>query len=95
MRADVRGLVASRRLVFLNGAFSMHDEAAPTYIDMLDNLATGHRSIASEFGVQALPTVRAHAPTHFACAPCVSLSEPLARAPRRRSPGRLTLLGTA
>lgn len=57
MRAAVRGLVSSRQLVFLNGAFSMHDEAAPTYTDMLDNLATGHRSIASEFGEEALPTL--------------------------------------
>ena len=57
MKADFRSLVSDRRLVFLNGAFSMHDEAAPTYIDMLDNLAVGHRNIAGEFGVGALPTL--------------------------------------
>ena len=93
MRAAVRGLVASRQLVFcksietnssaaraptsspspqraacrdhrdphvltiVNGGFSMHDEAAPTFVDMMDNLAVGHRSIAAEFGVSALPTL--------------------------------------
>jgi lysosomal alpha-mannosidase len=55
MQADVRSLVTARRLVFLNGGFSMSDEAAPTYLDMLDNYATGHRSIAAEFGAGNLP----------------------------------------
>lgn len=33
-KALVRQLVASRQLVFLNGGYSMHDEAGPTYVDM-------------------------------------------------------------
>jgi hypothetical protein len=57
MQATVKSLVAARRLVFLNGGFSMSDEATPTYVDMLDNYATGHRSIAAEFGAAALPTI--------------------------------------
>ena len=57
MQATVRSLVAEKRLVFLNGGFSMSDEAAPSYIDMLDNYATGHRAIAAEFGRSALPTI--------------------------------------
>jgi alpha-mannosidase len=55
-QADIRGLVASGQLNFLNGAWSMSDEAAPSYVDMLDNVAVGHRGIASEFGTSALPT---------------------------------------
>jgi alpha-mannosidase len=29
----------------------MHDEANPTYIDMIDNTALGHRLIMENFGV--------------------------------------------
>lgn len=43
LQAQVQQLVASKQLVFLNGGWSMHDEANPTYIDMLDNTAVGHR----------------------------------------------------
>ncbi len=57
LRAAIRGLVASRQLVFLNGGWSMHDEASPSYVDMLDNTAVGHRAIATEFGVDALPSI--------------------------------------
>lgn len=57
MQAAVRGLVASRQLVFLNGAWSMADEACTSYVDLLDNLATGHRGIAAHFGASALPTL--------------------------------------
>ena len=35
----------------------MHDEAAPTYVDMLDNTAIGQRHIAENFGVAALPKI--------------------------------------
>ena len=56
-QADIRRLVASKQLVFLNGGWSMPDEAAPSYIDMLNNLAVGHRAIAQEFGTTALPSL--------------------------------------
>ena len=55
LQAQVQTLVAERRLVFLNGGWSMHDEANPTYIDMLDNTAVGQRNIAQNFGVENLP----------------------------------------
>ena len=55
LRADMRALVAEGRLQFLNGAFSMHDEAAPIWTDMVDNTAVGHRFIADTFGESALP----------------------------------------
>lgn len=35
IQATVQGLVASGQLTFVNGGWSMHDEANPTYIDML------------------------------------------------------------
>ena len=54
-RADMRMLVAQGRLQFLNGAFSMHDEASPIWSDMVDNTAVGHRFIAETFGQSALP----------------------------------------
>jgi alpha-mannosidase len=57
MQATIRGLVASRQLVFLNGGFSMHDEASPSFVDMLDNTAVGQRAILDNFGESALPTV--------------------------------------
>ena len=47
----VRSLVASGQLEFANGAWSMHDEACPTFADMIDNTALGHRELMSAFGV--------------------------------------------
>ena len=57
MQATIRGLVANKQLVFINGGWSMHDESSPSYIDMLDNTAVGHRAISEAFGIEALPRV--------------------------------------
>ena len=57
MQQTIRTLVASKQLVFINGAFSMHDEASPSFVDMLDNTAIGQRMILNNFGEAALPTV--------------------------------------
>lgn len=54
--AAMAAAVASGQMVFLNGAWAMHDEASPSYVDMIDNTALGHRLIAEQFGVAALPT---------------------------------------
>lgn len=35
----------------------MPDEANPSYVEMLDNIAVGHRAIAENFGESALPTL--------------------------------------
>jgi alpha-mannosidase len=56
-QAAVRGLVASKQLIFLNGGWSMHDEASPSFVDMLDNTAVGQRSIVDNFGITSLPTL--------------------------------------
>ena len=57
VQAQVKKLVAAKQLTFLNGGWSMHDEANPSYIDMLDNTAIGQRYIALNFGQEALPVV--------------------------------------
>jgi len=56
VQAQTKALVANKQLQFVNGGWSMHDEANPTYIDMLDNTALGQRAIVDNFGVSALPT---------------------------------------
>ena len=55
VKASVRALVASKQLIFLNGGWSMHDEASPSFVDMLDNTAVGQRAILDNFGPSALP----------------------------------------
>jgi hypothetical protein len=55
MRDDVRFLVKNGQFQFINGGWSMHDEANPYYQDMLDNMALGHKFLLEEFGVR--PTI--------------------------------------
>ncbi|KAL4192151.1 hypothetical protein AMTRI_Chr06g170820 [Amborella trichopoda] len=50
MQAVVKALVNSGQLEFINGGMCMHDEAAPHYIDMIDQTTLGHRFIKQEFG---------------------------------------------
>ncbi|KAK2989353.1 hypothetical protein RJ640_013872, partial [Escallonia rubra] len=38
-------------LSILNGGMCMHDEAAPHYIDMIDQTTLGHRFIKAEFNI--------------------------------------------
>jgi len=46
-----RSLVKSGQLSFTNGGWCMHDEAAPFYLDMVDQTTLGHRFLMTEFGV--------------------------------------------
>ena len=55
-RDQVSALVASGQLEFINGGWSMHDEACPTFIDMVDNSHLGGRLIYESFGVAARTT---------------------------------------
>jgi len=55
--SDMTKVVASGQLTFINGAWAMHDEASPSYVDMIDNTALGHRLIEEQFGAAAIPTV--------------------------------------
>jgi alpha-mannosidase len=52
MKQDVRELVSNGQLELINGGWSMHDEACPTYQDMINNMMIGHDFIKEEFGVK-------------------------------------------
>ncbi|EOA22308.1 hypothetical protein CARUB_v10002909mg [Capsella rubella] len=47
----VKDLIHSGQLELINGGMCMHDEAAPHYIDMIDQTTLGHRFIIREFNV--------------------------------------------
>ncbi|KAG5523153.1 hypothetical protein RHGRI_035091 [Rhododendron griersonianum] len=51
MQITVKQLVNTGQLEFINGGMCMHDEAAPHYIDMVDQTTLGHRFIKEEFNV--------------------------------------------
>ncbi|CAA7056988.1 unnamed protein product [Microthlaspi erraticum] len=48
-QADVRKLVKSGQLEFVNGGWSMNDEATCHYIDMIEQTSMGHRFIQQQF----------------------------------------------
>ena len=52
MKEKVRGLVKNGQLELINGGWAMHDEACPTYEDMINNMMIGHDFILNEFGVK-------------------------------------------
>lgn len=56
-QALVKTLVAAGQLQFANGGVVMHDEACPTYLDMLDQTTAGARFITDTFGPAAAPRV--------------------------------------
>nr|GEY53800.1 probable alpha-mannosidase At5g13980 [Tanacetum cinerariifolium] len=47
----VKGFVSSGQLELINGGWCMHDEAAPHYIDMIDQTTFGHKFIKQQFNV--------------------------------------------
>ncbi|XP_015951770.2 alpha-mannosidase [Arachis duranensis] len=49
IKEQVRKLADAGQLEFVNGGWCMHDEAAPHYIDMIDQTSLGHRFIKQEF----------------------------------------------
>ena len=46
----VQRLVHNGQLNFINGGYCMHDEAAPSYSDMIDQTTLGHKFLIDEFG---------------------------------------------
>ena len=50
-QAVVKDLVKRGQLEFINGAYCMHDEASPSYVDMIDQTTIGHRFLFETFGV--------------------------------------------
>ena len=55
VQALTRRLVRAGQLQFINGGWCMHDEAAPHYIDMIDQTTLGHRLLLEQFNVT--PTI--------------------------------------
>ena len=68
--------VAGGQLEFINGAWSMHDEACPIYADMIDNTAVGHRALLREFNVTPRTTWQIDPFGELARAPAVLASAP-------------------
>ena len=52
IKDEVRRLIKNGQLEFLNGGWSMHDEACPTFNDMINNMMIGHQFLLEEFGVK-------------------------------------------
>ena len=52
MKTNVKSLVENGQLELINGGWSMHDEACPTYTDMITNMMKGHDFLLKEFGVK-------------------------------------------
>ena len=51
VQALTRRLVRAGQLQFINGGWCMHDEAAPHYVDMIDQTTLGHRLLLEQFNV--------------------------------------------
>ena len=51
-KENVRILVKDGRLEIAGGGWSMHDEACPSYSDMMNNIMYGHEFIERELGVR-------------------------------------------
>ncbi|XP_047341830.1 probable alpha-mannosidase At5g13980 isoform X2 [Impatiens glandulifera] len=49
IQSITKQFISSGQLEFINGGMCMHDEAAPHYIDMIDQTTLGHRFIKQEF----------------------------------------------
>ena len=45
MQEKTRRLVQTGQLELINGGWSMHDEACPTFDDMINNMMLGHNFI--------------------------------------------------
>jgi hypothetical protein len=54
-RDTTRGLVENGQLEFINGAWCMHDEASPFYVEMIDQTTRGHQFLRKNFGEAAIP----------------------------------------
>lgn len=54
----VRKLVRNGQLEFINGGWSSHDEACPTYDMMITNLMAGHLFLKQEFGEEVSKNVK-------------------------------------
>ena len=60
MKEAVKGLVKSGQLEFINGGWSMNDEAATHYNAIIDQMTYGLRFINDTFGSEARPKIAWH-----------------------------------
>ena len=51
----MKQLVENGQLEFINGGWCMSDEAAPFYVDMVDQQTIGHQFLLNNFGTYAIP----------------------------------------
>ena len=51
-QAGVKKLVANGQLEFINGGWCMHDEAAPHYVQMVDQTTRGHQFLMRHFNIR-------------------------------------------
>eukprot|EP00045_Choanoeca_perplexa_P017606 m.259200 g.259200 ORF g.259200 m.259200 type:complete len:1088 (-) comp17585_c0_seq4:4855-8118(-) len=51
VQARFKVLVDNGQLEFVNGGWCMHDEAAPTYVEMVENTGRGHLFLKKNFGI--------------------------------------------
>jgi alpha-mannosidase len=54
-KALTKRLVEAGQLEFINGAWCMHDEASPYYVEMIDQTTRGHQFLKQNFGDAAIP----------------------------------------
>lgn len=54
-KALTKQLVEAGQLEFINGAWCMHDEASPYYVEMIDQTTRGHQFLKQNFGDAAIP----------------------------------------
>eukprot|EP01061_Rhynchopus_euleeides_P019355 TRINITY_DN317_c0_g1_i1.p1 TRINITY_DN317_c0_g1~~TRINITY_DN317_c0_g1_i1.p1 ORF type:complete len:1106 (+),score=505.33 TRINITY_DN317_c0_g1_i1:99-3416(+) len=54
-KAQMKALVQGGQMEFVNGGWCMHDEAAPNYVEMIDQTTRGHQYLYALFGEQGRP----------------------------------------
>ena len=59
MRALTDQVVAAGQLEFVNGGWCQHDEASPSFVDMIDQTSLGHRLLLQQFNVTPKSTHQA------------------------------------
>jgi len=50
-KATFKQYIKEGRIEFVNGGWSMNDEACPYYLDIIENMRVGHQFLQKEFGI--------------------------------------------
>ena len=54
----MKQLILNGQLEIVNGGWSMHDEACPTYTEMIENMVKGHAFILQELGEEIASNIK-------------------------------------